>query len=283
MPEPHTSLQELLHSTAQRLAHRSDTPRLEAALLLGTALNATREQIAAGLVPPLTIGQQQTFESLLQRRMQGEPLAYLRGFQEFYGRPFLVNPSVLIPRPETELLVDAALCMLQPEQLCIDVCTGSGCIAVSLALHCSQAQIAAADISPTALSVARQNALLNQTAQRLCYIQGDLLSPLANSCCRVLVSNPPYIPADEIDALTHEISQYEPRLALNGGADGMRFYRQLARQGKRVLLPGGCMLLEAGAGQAPLIEALLAETGWRLLPTLPDLQGIPRVVRALRP
>jgi release factor glutamine methyltransferase len=223
------------------------------------------------------------FDAVIERRAIGEPIQYITGETEFYGLPFRVTPDVLIPRPETEHLVEKAIKLaarfLAPR--IADIGTGSGCIAVALAHHLPNATITAIDLSASALAVARKNANRNKAAIR--FLEGDLLSPAAEEQFNLIVSNPPYVPTTDRDTLAVEVREHEPALALFAGPNGLDIYRRLILQAFACLAPGGFLLLEIGFGQSQAVAALLAASGFRQIEFLPDLQSIPRVACAQRP
>jgi len=225
------------------------------------------------------------YDELLQRRRVGEPIQYITGETEFYGLPFRVTPDVLIPRPETEHLVEQALALAArfEHPRIVDVGTGSGAIAVALARHLSQAQIAAVDISAAALEIARENAERNAVSDRIRFLQGDLLGPVRDERFDIVVSNPPYVPVVDRESLSVEVREHEPALALFAGDDGFDIYRRLIPDGFAVLEPRGYMLLEIGYGQSAAVAALLTQAGFVGIEFVPDLQGIPRVVCGRRP
>ncbi len=222
------------------------------------------------------------YAGLLDRRQKGEPLQYITGEAEFYGLPFQVTRDVLIPRPETEHLVERilALAALFPKPHILDIGTGSGAIAIALAHHLPQAHITAIDLSDPALTLARENATRNSVSLR--FLQGDLLAPIAAEVFDIIVSNPPYVPAAERDTLSVEVRDHEPALALFGGDDGLAIYRRLIPAAFAALAPGGWLALEIGFGQADSVHALLRAAGFSNAQSTPDLQGIPRVVSARR-
>jgi release factor glutamine methyltransferase len=229
------------------------------------------------------------YDECLQRRKSGEPIQYILGETEFYGLPFRVNPSVLIPRPETEHLVEEVLKRAAlfahpriPPLRIVDIGTGSGCIAVALARHLPLANITAIDLSSDALDLARQNADLNGVADRIRSLQGDLLAPVAGESFDIIVSNPPYVPTADRGSLSVEVRDFEPGLALFAGQDGLDIYRRIAPAAHAALAPGGLLALEIGYGQLAAIEELLTAAGFQSIETIPDLQGIPRVVCAER-
>lgn len=231
---------------------------------------------------------------LLERKAQGEPVQYIIGEQEFYGLPFIVNQSVLIPRPETELLVEQIIRLgMQrwPEEredapTVVDIGTGSGAIPITLAAKCPRWQIYSSDISLDALAVAEENARRNGVADRIRFMQGDLLQSFVTNSIDIdiLVSNPPYIPSADIVALQPEVQAFEPRLALDGGEDGLDLYRRMTAQIQ--LLPKAPQIVgfEVGIDQAGQVRAMLAQTElWSEIVIIPDLAGIERHVIAIAP
>ena len=244
------------------------------------------------------------YAGLLERRFAGEPIQYITGEVEFYGLPFRVTPDVLIPRPETEHLVEAALTVAKTlrapsfsrslrkgwdaenpaSQNCavriVDIGTGSGAIAVALAHSLPQASITAVDLSPAALEIAEENARRNSVAERIRFLRGDLLEPVAAESFDLVVSNPPYVPETDRPSLSVEVREYEPALALFAGNDGLDVYCRLIPAAANVLSPGGYLLLEIGFDQADSVSALLKTSGFRHIEGTPDLQGITRVLCA---
>ena len=224
------------------------------------------------------------YEALLQRRLAGEPIQYITGEAEFYGLPFHVTRDVLIPRPETEHLIEKTLELAaqirQPR--IIDIGTGSGAIAITLAHKLPDAQVTAIDVSESALAIARENAERNGVASRTRFLQGDLLAPVANEQFDIVVSNPPYVSTADIDTLAVEVRDHEPALALFAGSDGLDIYRRLIPAAHASLARGGFVALEIGFGQSPAIQALLADASFARIEFIADLQGIPRVAAAQR-
>ena len=255
-----------------------ETPRLEAQLLLAQALGTTRTAVVAGIYREPTAEQHAEFERLVQAREGRIPLAYLRGTQEFFGLTFRVGPEVLIPRPETELLVEFALEKLGQAGTLADVGTGSGCIVTATLAHAVQARGVGFDLSADALTVAQTNIRLNGVAERVRLVQGDLLTGAGEALFEVIVSNPPYIPSAEVANLAPEVRDAEPRLALDGGRDGLEYYRRLTVQAWRALRPGGWLAVEVGMGQAPEVAALWRATDWQEVTIRCDLAGIERMV-----
>jgi release factor glutamine methyltransferase len=231
----------------------------------------------------LLSGTQKLFSEFVARRVAGEPIQYITGETEFYGLPFRVTPEVLIPRPETEHLVEKIIefaARFQKPRI-VDVGTGSGAIAVSLAHKLPHAQITATEISPRALAVTRENAKRNGVDLR--FLLGDLLAPVAGERFEIVVSNPPYVPSTDRATLSVEVCEYEPALALFAGDDGLDVCRRLIPAAFGTLTPGGFVVLEIGFGQSPEISELLAGAGFEQIEFVPDLQGIPRVACARRP
>jgi len=227
------------------------------------------------------------YASMLERRRKGEPIQYITGQTEFYGLHFFITPDVLIPRPETEHLVEKALelAVAFDHPRIIDIGTGSGAIPIALAHNLPHARITATDISISALALAQENAKRNGVA--ICLLQGDLLAPVAQAGADpeqfdIIVSNPPYVSAADRDWLSVEVREYEPALALFAGVDGLEVYRRLIPQAFTALTPGGFIALEIGYGQQPAIDSLLIDAGFSDIQFTPDLQGIPRVAVARR-
>jgi release factor glutamine methyltransferase len=223
------------------------------------------------------------YVELIERRFAGEPIQYIFGETEFYGLPFQVTRDVLIPRPETEHLVEKVIELAGrlTEPRIADVGAGSGAIAVTLAAKLPDAHLTAIDLSAPALTIAEENAKRNGVSIR--FLCGDLLSPVAQERFEIVVSNPPYVPRADLATLSVEVRDYEPALALFAGDDGLEVYRRLIPAAFEVLTPGGFVALEIGYGQQPAIAALLGDTGFAQIEFLPDLQGILRVACALRP
>jgi release factor glutamine methyltransferase len=210
--------------------------------------------------------------------MEGKPTQYVTGKQEFYGRDFRVTPDVLIPRPETELLVETVLKLRPRPGMIADIGTGSGAIAVTLTLE-TGASVIAADLSDASLRVAKANAVKLGAKIRL--IQADLLQPFADNSLHVVVSNPPYVPLDDGSSLQREVRDWEPHLALFAGPSGMTIYQRLIPEAHRALKPGGLLALELGFLQSDAVATLAA--GWKNLEIIPDLAGIPRVLVCEKP
>lgn len=223
-----------------------------------------------------------SYAALLTRRLRGEPIQYITGEAEFYGLPFRVTRDVLIPRPETEHLVEKviALCGTLEQARIADVGTGSGAIAVALAHALPEAQVMATDVSGAALAIARENAERNGVAERVRFMQGDLLAPVRGERFDVVAANPPYVPEEDRASLDVEVREFEPETALYAGRGGMDVYRRLIPHAADVLAPGGYVVLEIGHGQREAVAALLEASGFTGVEFVPDLQGIARVAVA---
>lgn len=278
MAAPSTARELIDHGEARLRAAGIDTPRLDAELLLAAAAGTTRSQIVAGLVEPN--GSIRTYEAWLKRRINREPLAYITGHQGFRRIVLRVDDRVLIPRPETELLV----AVVKVDRPCgiLDLATGSGAVALALADELPDATITATDISPAALEVARVNACELGASDRVNFIQSDLLDSV-DGVFDAIAANLPYVEAADIDHLQPEVSVFEPRLALDGGADGLDLVRRLAETAPAQLKPGGMLALEIGAGQALETEQILRQAGFVETERHEDLSGIERVVSGRTP
>jgi release factor glutamine methyltransferase len=265
----------------------SDSPtrssRADATLLLRHVLDVPQAEIYAYRERPLTALQTEKFNALIQERVKGKPIQYITGEQEFYGLPFHVTPDVLIPRPETEHLVEATITRLQnhPNPRIADVGTGSGAIAVALAHALPHAQIVALDISAAALQVAQRNAQRNNVANRIRFIESDLLTAVPNEQFDAIVSNPPYIAESERKTLPKEVRDYEPAQALFAGPTGLEIHKRLIAEAKSQLAPSGWLLMEIGHGQRDAIAAQLRD--WDSVEFIADLQSIRRVAVARKP
>jgi release factor glutamine methyltransferase len=278
-----------LRAAALRLREAGvEDARREAGSLLAHTLERDRAFLFTHDADALAAEKLSAFRTFVERRASGEPLQYITGRQEFYGLDFEVTPDVLIPRPETELLVELALELLRPHQapLFCDVGTGSGCIPVAMLQERSDACALALDISPKALEVARRNALRHGVEARLRTLVSDCFDALGAGEWRgtsfpLIVSNPPYIAERDIEGLQREVREHEPRFALTPGGDGLRIIHRLVAESPRFLEPRGHLLFEIGFGQHEEVAALIDPRAWKLLDIRPDLQGIPRVA-ALR-
>lgn len=283
----------LRHGSARLRALGLQSADLEAALLLGLATGLDRLSLVTKTATPVPVDQWEAYQGFLARRERRQPLQYLTGKQEFMSLEFEVGEGVLIPRPETEHLVEGVLDREEEQgtpdeghgRLAVDIGTGSGAIAVALASYVTSLRVVATDVSAKALDVARRNADRHGVSDRIEFRQGAGLAPLADLAGRVdyLVSNPPYIPTAELAGLEPEVRDWEPRQALDGGPDGLDVLRELATGGPGLLRPGGHLLVEVMAGQAPQVVSLLENAGtWQGIHTIADYGGHERVVVARR-
>ncbi len=281
MSEPKWTIGSILTWTKQYFADKGvASPRLDAEVLLSHILGKDRMYLYVNFDQPLAADELAAFREAVKKRAQRVPVAYITGRKEFFGLSFRVTPAVLIPRPDTEVLVETALRRLQEREnpLLLDVGTGSGAIIVSLLHKLPAARGVATDIAPDALAMAADNAARLGVAERIEFCRGDLFAPLAGRVFDAIVSNPPYIAAKELAGLDPELG-YEPRGALAGGADGLDFYRRLTAGAAALLKPGGFLAVEVGAGQAAPVAALaVPATGLTVAETVKDYAGVERVV-----
>jgi len=262
-----------------------DRARRDAEALLLHIVQRNRASLLAHGKDELDAAQAARYVALIRRRLTGEPMQYIFGEAEFYGLPFRVTRDVLIPRPETEHLVEKALALAAPfaAPRIVDVGTGSGAIAVALASRLPAAHVTAIDLSARALDLAQENAELNGVADRIRFLPGDLLAPVDDESFDIVVSNPPYVPTADRDSLAVEVRNYEPAQALFAGEDGLAVYKRLIPAALAALVSGGSVALEIGYGQAKAIRLLLTASGFDRIEFVADLQGIPRVACARRP
>ena len=289
-PGSWTILEILRWATAYFQDKGVSEPRASAEVLLAHALGLSRLDLYLRFEQPLTPEELARFKALVVRRRAGEPVAYITGHKEFWSLNFRVTPAVLIPRPETETLVAAVLDVfkktenrkLKTENWCLEVGVGSGAVVVALARELPEVSWVALDLSRPALEVARDNARQHGVAERLCFLQADLLSALRpEPRFFLLVANLPYVPDPVWRQLPREIKEFEPQEALRGGEEGLALIRPLTRQAHEHLQPGGWLALEVAEGQAREVKGLLAETrAYDRLETVRDYSGIERVVRA---
>jgi release factor glutamine methyltransferase len=281
------TIKALLDWTADFLAKKTvpgPAAKVEARLLLAHILKCRPIDLLVRYDEQPTDADRTTYRELIKRRVDGWPVAYLLGEKEFFLLPFEVSPAVLIPRPETETLVAEAVGLLKklPAPTALDLCTGSGCIAVCLAHGAKAARVTATDVSPDALDVAKRNAAQNKVADRIDFRAGDLFAALpAGAQFDLVATNPPYVTQTELATLQPEVREHEPRLALDGGPDGLAFYRRIAAGVGEVLKPGGWLLAEIGATQQEAVTGLFAgRSELEVVKTLKDAAGLPRVVVA---
>jgi len=275
---------EALQTGTDTLANAGvETPRVDAEWLMSYVLNCPRPELVLRHEEVLTEALQSQWGGLMARRATRIPLQHLLGSVEFCGLMFEVNGNTLIPRPETELLAEGAwqFANVIESPVILDVGTGSGCLAIAIAVNCSQAEVHALDVSPQALAVARANAERHQVHECIIFHEADGREELPSETrFDLIVSNPPYIPTAEIPKLQAEVHEHDPHLALDGGSDGLDFYRALSTHALERLRPAGRMMLEIGDGQAEAVSALLVAAGWRVLEVFPDLNNVQRIVIA---
>ena len=259
--------------------HNIQTPRLDAEVLLAYAMNKDRLQLYLSFQDIVDKESESHYRALIAERAEQKPVSYLVGRKEFMSLDFIVNESVMIPRPETEVLVETVCGLGTPESEVLELGTGSGAIAVSLARYNPEWHIVATDLSMKALLIARENARLHRVTDRVSFLQADLLSALSSrSKFDWLVSNPPYIPAQDLAYLPAGIRKYEPMLALDGGVDGLDVIRRIVANAHTVLKPGGRIALEIGYGQSEKVQEIADETGkYSDFSVIKDYSGIPRV------
>ncbi|MEW4567794.1 peptide chain release factor N(5)-glutamine methyltransferase [Tautonia sp. JC769] len=264
----------------------SDSPRLDAEVLLAQVLQTDRVKLYTQWEDEVGSADRASYRDLIRKRAEGAPVAYLVGRKEFFSMSLAVSPAVLIPRPDTEFLVVEALDALKGTTTprVVDVGTGSGAIALAIAQQRIDAQVVAIDLSPEALAIARANADRHSLADRVVFMEGDLLEPVAgDGPFDAIVSNPPYIATDVIPTLEAGVRDFEPHLALDGGADGLQVVARLIEQAIPLLKPGGSLLLEIGSDQEGPVRAFLESRGeLEVGPTVRDGSGHPRVLRARR-
>ena len=272
-----TTCRDALRAASGMLAQAGvPDPAVDAAFLLSHVTGTPHLLLRAEGWRELTQSQLADYQALIDRRCQREPLQYILGTAQFMGVTLRAQPGALIPRNDTETLCEQALARMQGRERVLDLCTGTGALAIAIALQFPGAQVTAADISADALAVARQN--IADTGARVTLRQGDLFAAVSGERFDIIVSNPPYITAEEMSDLQPEVCR-EPALALYGGLDGLDFYRRIAREAPDYLSPGGWLLLEIGSAQAEAVSALLAER-FEALAVYPDMQGLPRAVAA---
>jgi len=281
-----------IQRSAEFLAKKGvDSPRLQAELLLAHLLKVPRMKLYLSFERVLTAGEVDAFRRLITRRGQREPLQHIVGSTSFCGFEIAVNRHVLVPRPETELLAERGWTFLNQlpavqsrPTTALDFGTGSGCLAIALACKCPAAEIWAVDVSPEALAMARENAARHGGAARIRFLEGDGFAVLPpDARFDLILSNPPYIPSEEIASLQPEVRDHDPRGALDGGADGLDYGRRLAAEAARFLNPDGRLMLEFGDAQAGLLRPILEEQNWIVETIAEDYTRRPRILVARRP
>jgi release factor glutamine methyltransferase len=282
------SILDVIQRSADFLAKKGvASPRLQVELLLAHALGMPRMKLYLNFERVLTAGELDTLRALVQRRGQREPLQYIVGSASFCGLEMALNPKVLIPRPETELLAERGWKFLQNcagTPTALDLGTGSGCLAIALARNAPASQIHATDFSGEALEVARQNAERHEVAGRIRWHRGDVFAAVpAELRFDLIVSNPPYIPSARIDTLEPEVREHEPRSALDGGADGLDFYRRMAAEGRPFLRPGGRLMVELDDDGAEAAREIFQRENWSVEAVETDDNRTPRILIAHLP
>ncbi len=264
-----------------------DSPRLDAELLLSHVLGVDRMRLLIDAGRTLTKGELLAYRELIVRRRRAEPVAYILGVREFYGHALRVSSSVLVPRPDTETLVEVALERTRSAHLfgeALDLCTGSGCVAIAFARRRPTWRVTGVDLSRAAVAVARANVERIGAAFGVAIVEGDLDAPLAAPArFDLLTANPPYIPTGDLSTLPADVRDHEPRLALDGGADGLDLVRRVVSVARRRLRPGGVVALEIGHDQAERAAALLDAEGFGAVERRKDYGGIERVVSGIAP
>jgi release factor glutamine methyltransferase len=290
-----TIAEAIAEGAAQLRAAGVSQERRTAGLLLSHLLGEDRAGLLVRSNEEIDEAVCRAYLLLVARRAAGEPLQYITGHQEFYGLDFIVSPDVLIPRPETEFLIENILDLARPtaadgrEIIIVDLGTGSGCIAITLAVHIPRARVIAVDISGRALDVARENAARQNVSDRVEFIEGDMLEPLKSSPDRAgsrelegrvdfLASNPPYVPTNRPDLLQREVRDWEPAKALFGGEEGVDFYKRLFTDGRAFVRRGGYLVCEIGYAQLDRVREMIDPASWELAKVASDLQGIPRTL-----
>lgn len=276
---------ETIQRSAEFLGRKGvDSTRLQAELLLAHVLAMPRMRLYLEFERVLTPVETDLLRELVKRRGQREPLQHILGSTSFCGLEIAVNRHTLIPRPETELLAEAGWTFLQSRPgvpTALDLGTGSGCLAIALAAQCPAARVVAVDLSPEALAVARENGARNGLAERIQFLAGDGFAALpAGARFDLIASNPPYIASAEIATLQPEVRDHDPRLALDGGADGLAFFRRLAAEAGQFLAPDGKLMVEFGDGQAPTLRDLFADAKWIVEEVRSDYTQRPRLLVA---
>jgi release factor glutamine methyltransferase len=257
-----------------------ESPRVEAELLLAVALGCSRITLITDAARPLEPAELARFKGMVVRRRRREPVAYILGRREFYGRTFQVDARVLVPRPDTEILVEIALRETRDRDLyvrALDLCTGSGCVAITLAKERPTSSFVAVDISADALAVARENAL-RLGAYNVTFAQGSLFEPVQGARFDLVTANPPYVTTAEIETLDADVREHEPRLALDGGADGLDLVRAIVDAAPAYLTPGGVLAMEIGADQGPRTAAIFEARGFEAVRVEKDYGKRDRVV-----
>ena len=276
-------IREVFNTYMEELSHISDTPKLDIEILLSKALgDVDRLYIHLNLHKELTKEQLDSFNKMIQDRLKGRPIAYIVNNREFMGLDFYVEEGVLIPRPDTEPLVEEVIELVKGKEnlKIVDIGTGSGAITVSLAKYIKDCQVYSLDISDKALSIGLKNAISNKVEDKINFIKSNIFSGIEDKGLEldVIVSNPPYIRRADIETLHTQVKDYEPYIALEGGEDGLNFYRDITRESVKYLKDKGILAFEVGHDQAEDVSEILKHNGYTNIYTKKDLQGIDRVV-----
>lgn len=277
------TIREIFNTYMEELSHISDTPKLDIEILLSKALgDVDRLYIHLNLHKELTKEQLDSFNKMIQDRLKGRPIAYIVNNREFMGLDFYVEEGVLIPRPDTEPLVEEVIELVKGKEnlKIVDIGTGSGAITVSLAKYIKDCQVYSLDISDKALSIGLKNAISNKVEDKINFIKSNIFSGIEDKGLKldVIVSNPPYIRRADINTLHTQVKDYEPYIALEGGEDGLNFYRDITRESVKYLKDKGILAFEVGHDQAEDVSEILKHNGYTNIYTKKDLQGIDRVV-----
>ena len=277
------TIRELFNTYMEELSHISDTPKLDIEILLSKALgDVDRLYIHLNLHKELTKEQLDSFNEMIQDRLKGRPIAYIVNNREFMGLDFYVEEGVLIPRPDTEPLVEEVIELVKGKEnlKIVDIGTGSGAITVSLAKYIKDCQVYSLDISDKALSIGLKNAISNEVENKINFIKSNIFSGIEDKGLKldVIVSNPPYIRRADIETLHTQVKDYEPYIALEGGEDRLDFYRDITRESVKYLKDKGILAFEVGHDQAEDVSEILKHNGYTNIYTKKDLQGIDRVV-----
>ncbi|MBQ1793461.1 MAG: peptide chain release factor N(5)-glutamine methyltransferase [Peptostreptococcaceae bacterium] len=277
------TIREIFNTYMEELSHISDTPKLDIEILLSKALgDVDRLYIHLNLHKELTKEQLDSFNKMIQDRLKGRPIAYIVNNREFMGLDFYVEEGVLIPRPDTEPLVEEVIELVKGKEnlKIVDIGTGSGAITVSLAKYIKDCQVYSLDISDKALSIGLKNAISNEVEDKINFIKSNIFSGIEDKGLEldVIVSNPPYIRRADIETLHTQVKDYEPYIALEGGEDGLDFYRDITRESVKYLKDKGILAFEVGHDQAEDVSEILKHNGYTNIYTKKDLQGIDRVV-----
>ena len=277
------TIKDIIINYSKKLENISDTPRLDVEILLEKALGGVDNlYIRLNLNKELTKDQEILFNCFMEDRLKGRPIAYIVENREFMGLDLYVKEGVLIPRPDTETLVEELIdiCKSKENLHILDIGTGSGAITISLAKYLPTSMVKSLDISDIPLEVGKQNAITNGVSERIEFIKSDLFNSIENTDMKfdVIVSNPPYIPKCDIDTLHTQVKDYEPYNALEGGEDGLDFYRKITAQSKKYIKENGILAYEVGHDQAKDVAEIMVNNGYTNIYTKKDLQGIDRVV-----